>query len=78
MAQEENWFKDISYLELCCPFCSAEQNNLCNFGRRHHEEHFCNFFLNVDQWFKRCCLKNFLSRALASLMYSGLEQFMQF
>ena len=35
------WFKDISYLELWWPFCSAEQNHLCNFGRGHHEEDFC-------------------------------------
>ena len=26
-------FKDISYLELSGPFCSAEQNHFCNFGR---------------------------------------------
>ena len=26
-------FKDISYLELWWPFCSAEQNHLSNFGR---------------------------------------------
>ena len=25
-------FKDISYLELCQPFCSSERNHLCNFG----------------------------------------------
>ena len=24
-------FKDISYLELWRPFCSAERNHLCNF-----------------------------------------------
>ena len=33
-------FKDISYLELWGPFCLAERNHLCNFGRRHHEEQF--------------------------------------
>ena len=30
------------------------------FGRRHHEEQFCEIILNVDQWFRRCCLKIFL------------------
>ena len=76
MAQEETWFKDISYLELCCPFCSAKQNNLCNFGRGHHEEHFCYFFKCGPV--VQMLFKNFLSRALAALMFSGLEQFMQF
>ena len=33
-------FKDISYLELWWPFCSAEQNHLCNFGRGYQEEQF--------------------------------------
>ena len=46
-------FKDISYLELWRPFCSAEQNHLCNFGRRHCEEQFCEIIMNLDQWFKR-------------------------
>ena len=35
--QEEILVKDISYLELWQPLCSAEWNNLCNLGRRHHE-----------------------------------------
>ena len=26
-------FKEISYLQLWLPLCSAEQNHLCNFGR---------------------------------------------
>ena len=24
--------------------------HLCNFDRRHHEEHFCEIILNIDQW----------------------------
>ena len=28
--EEEMPFKDISYLELKQPFCSAQQNHLCN------------------------------------------------
>ena len=31
-------------------FCSVEQNGLCNFGREHYEEHFCETILNLDQW----------------------------
>ena len=42
-------FKDISYLELWLPVCSAEQNHLCNFGRRYQEEEFCEIILNLDQ-----------------------------
>ena len=41
--------------------CSVERNHLCNFGRRHHEEQFCDIILNLDQWFRRRCrLKIFL------------------
>ena len=48
-------FKYISYLELWWPFCSAEQNHLCNFGRGHYEEQFCEIILTglVVQMFKR-------------------------
>ena len=66
--QEEMRFKDISYLELWQPFCSAEQNHLCNFGRKHHEEQFYEIILNLDQWFrKRSCLKIFLFWSSGSL-----------
>ena len=41
VVQEEMSLKDISYLELWQPLCSAEQNHLSNFSRRHHEEQFC-------------------------------------
>ena len=67
-------FKDISYLELWQPFCSAEWNHLCNFGRGYHEEqfskkilnldhyeeHFCEMIFILDQWLRRCHLKTFL------------------
>ena len=26
----DQWFKDNSYLELLQPFCSVQQNHLCN------------------------------------------------
>ena len=71
-------FKDISYLELWRPFCSAEWNHLCNFGRGYYEEQFCEIILNLGQWFRRCCLKDFLSGALATLLFGGAEPFMQF
>ena len=75
---EEMLFKDISYLELRQPFCSAEQNHLCNFGRGCYEEQFCEIILNLGQWFRRCRLKDLLSGALVALLFSGAEPFMQF
>ena len=45
-----------------------EHNHLYNFGRRHHEEHLCEIILNLDQSFKRCHLKIFLSRTLLALV----------
>ena len=60
MVQEEISFKDISYLELWWPFCSAERNHLCNYGRGYQEEQFCEMVLNLDQFRKRCLLKIFL------------------
>ena len=72
-------FKDISNLELWRPFCSAEQKHLCNFGRGHYEEQFCQFISNLGQWFRRRCrLKDFLSGALAAVVFSGAEPFTQF
>ena len=63
-------FKGISYLELWQPFCSAERNHLGNFGRGYYEELFCEINLNLGQWFRRrCCLKDFLSGALAALLF---------
>ena len=36
-------------------------NDLCNYGRRHHKEQFCEFIFNLDQWFRsRCPFKIFL------------------
>ena len=58
MLQEEMSFKDISYLELLWPLCSVDRNYLCNFGRKHHEEQFCELILNSDKWFRRICRSN--------------------
>ena len=72
-------FNGISYLELWQPFCSTENNHLCNFGRRFYEEQFCEIILNLDKWFrKRCRLKDFLSGTLAALLFGEAEPFMQF
>ena len=54
--QEEMLFKDISYLKLWQPFCSAKQKYLCNYSREYYEEQFCEIIFNLDQWFRRKCL----------------------
>ena len=66
-------FKDVSYLELWQPFCSAKLNHLCNFGRAYTEEQFCEIILNLNQW-----SRDFLSGALAALLFGGAEPFVQF
>ena len=72
-------FKGISYLELWPPFCSVEGNHLLNFGRGYYEDKFCEIILNLGQWFRRrCCLKDFLSGALAALLFGRAVSFMQF
>ena len=72
-------FKGISYLELWQPFGSAKRDHLCNFGRENPEEQFCEIILNLGQWFRRrCCLKDFLSGALVTLLFNGAEPFMKF
>ena len=58
--QEGMPLKDISYLELWQHLHSFEQNHLCNFGRRHHEEKLCEMVFEFEQWFRRCRLKVFL------------------
>ena len=55
VVQKKMLIKDISYLELWPPLCLADPNHLCNFGRRYHEEQFCEIILNLDQWFRRNC-----------------------
>ena len=72
-------FIGISYLELWQPFCPAERTHLCNLSRVYPEEQFCDFLLNLGQWFRRSCgLKDYLSGTLVALLFSGAEPFMQF
>ena len=44
-------FKDISYLSSGRPFVYRSEI-MCNFSRGHHEGHFCEIILNLDQWFR--------------------------
>ena len=50
----------FSYLRLWRLFCSAERNHLCNFGRGNQEDQFSEIISNVDQWFRRCHLKDLI------------------
>ena len=69
-------FKDISYLELWRPFCSAEWNHLDNFGRGYQKEQFYKIILNLDQCSRRRChLKYFLSETLAAFLFDGAKPF---
>ena len=59
LAAEKMLFEFFSYLGLWQPLCSIEQNHLCVFGRRHHEEYFCKLeFGPVAQG--KCHLKTFV------------------
>ena len=64
-------FKDISYLELWQPICSMEQNHLCNFGRVHHAEQFCEIILNLDKWFRMMPFKDISYLALLQSLCSA-------
>ena len=78
VVQWEMLFDDISYQELWQLLCSVELNHLCNFARVHHEEQFSEIILKLNQWFRRCHLRFFLSRALAAHLFGGVESFVQF
>ena len=71
-------FKGVSYLDIWQPFCSAECNHLCNFGRGYYEEQFCELILNLGQCLRRCRLKDFLPGALAALLFGGAKPLMRF
>ena len=55
VVQQEKSFKEIFYLELWQPFCSAVRNHLYDFGKGHYEEQFCEIIVNLDQWLRREC-----------------------
>ena len=57
------------------PSFSLEQNHLCNFGREHQEEHFCEITFNLDEQFRRRCL---LKEFLPAILFSRAELFVLF
>ena len=50
---------------------------MCNFSRGHYK-HLCEIILNLDQWFRRCYLKYFLSTAQSALLFDAAEPIVQF
>ena len=79
----DQWFREkcrlkVFLYKLWQPFCSAERNHLCNFGRGYQKRQLCEIILNSGLWFRRCLLKDFLSAALVNLLFIGAEPFMQF
>ena len=74
--QQEMSFKDISFLELWCPICSAERNQLCNFGRVRHQ-YFSEIIVNLNQWFGRFLKRHFISGSQADHVFGGVEPFVQ-
>ena len=79
VVHEEMSFKKILYLELWWPSCAVERNNLCNLK----EGIMGNIHVKLYEiWTSGSggyvVLIHFLSRALAALLFSGLEPFVQF
>ena len=52
-------------------------NFLCNCGRGHYKEDFCETISSLHQRLRRYCLKK-LSRALRALILDGAGPFMEF
>ena len=77
MVQMEMLFKRYFLSGALTGFCSVEHNHLCNLGKRYYEEQLCEIILNLGQWFRRCCLKDFLSQTHAALLFSWPNPFMQ-
>ena len=80
---QELAFKDIPYMQFLQPFCTAPFVQ----DLRNNEDLFnqCNF-LNMDKWFRRCCLKVFLiystdinlvwrSRIICAIWVQGIINF---
>ena len=66
--------------------CSAEQNRLDNFAKGSQKKNMCEINLNLDQRFRRCCLKIFLiyssvdhivlrSKTIATLMVESTMRY---
>ena len=49
---------------------------LCNFGRMHYAEHFCEIIFKWDQWL-RCHLNIFLFLDMAVILLDGAEKIVQ-
>ena len=80
----DQWFRRkcnlnvISYLELWQPFVQRSVAICAILLEGIKRNNSVNFFLNLGQWFRRCLLKDFSSRALVTLLFSGAELLMPF
>ena len=70
---------DISHLKPWQPFClvNSVKEPMCTFSRMQYKEKICEN-LNLNQWFRRGGLKDFISGATAALLFGGAKPFMQF
>ena len=71
-------FKDISNLELLRPFCSAEHNYLCNLVEGLMRNTTVKLFRIRTSGSGEAFKRYFLSGALAALLFSDAEPFVQF
>ena len=63
----ENIFAFLAVAALEAIFC-AKSTNLCNYARRHYDEHLCEVILNLDQLLRSSCrFKIFLFLALVAI-----------
>ena len=78
--QKKNKKKKTAYICLLWrPFCSAERNKLSNFGKGSLEAHFCKIVLKSGHLPRsRCRFKVIIILALAAILFSRSERFLQF
>ena len=75
---QEMSFKNIFIWSSAGPFVQQSRTICAIMVEGIKKNNSVNLFLILGQWFRRCHLKCFLSGALAALMFSGAEPFMQF
>ena len=66
--------KDISCLELCQPFVQQSRTVCAIFVEGIMRNTSVKLILNCEHWFRKCCLKDFLSGAL---VFGRPEPFIQ-
>ena len=59
-------------------FCSVERNNLCNFGKGHHDEQSCEIIFEFGQVVQTPLTRHFLSGALTAIFSAERNQLCNF